>query len=360
MVKVSYDRIVALFVLAAESLCKVEVCVFRIEALPPCSAVLFQVFLRGIPMPAKWNYSVFIVVPIHSLQWHHISAACAMWKCAVWKVWNVKTKYGRRLACVLLYLLELTAVPALVISWKLTWDSILAINVCKEVIKSFCLVRSVRVRKLIWYLILWKVDSRSWGYLYPVDIDMTIVALYAYLMSTLVDKHVFSHSVAKFCCGRCEVRECRTVDSDKIRLTLAVCCHCEINIIASLCRKIYLELRHISWWAYRNEAVARKLAKKILIKHCRTSRKSSLLRLGFIAEILRNVILCCYVWKVDVAHILNDRGCCGGSFACWRTAWAAVSCAAAACRRTSDKHCHNGSNCSFHYFTHNVLLIINI
>ena len=75
---------------------------------------------------------------------------------------------------------------------------------------------------------------------------MTIVALYAYLMSTLVDKYVFSHSVAKFCCGRCEVCECRTVDSDKIRLTLAVCCHCESNIIASLCRKIYLELRHIS------------------------------------------------------------------------------------------------------------------
>ena len=78
MVKVCYDRIVALFVLAAESLCKVEVCVFRIEALPPSSAVLFQVVMMGIPMRAKSTYTVFVVVPVHSLQWHHISAACAM------------------------------------------------------------------------------------------------------------------------------------------------------------------------------------------------------------------------------------------------------------------------------------------
>ena len=187
---------------------------------------------------------------------------------------------------------------------------------------------------------------------------MTVVALYAYLMSTFVDKHIFSHSVAKLCCGRCEVCERSTVNSDKIWLTLAVCRHCESNIIASLCRKIYLELHHISRWAYGNETIARKLTKKILIKHCRTSQKSSFFRLGLVAEILRNVILCRYVWKVDIAHILNDRGCCSGSLTCWRAAWAAVSCAAAACCRTSDKHCHNGSNCSFHYSTHNVLLII--
>ncbi len=145
MVDVGYKSIIALLVFTAHSLGKVKVCILRVECLPPCTAVILHILLRRIPVPAQRYYTALVVYPVNSLQRHHISAACTVCKSAVREVEHIKTQYSRSFTCVLLYLLELTAILALVVARELTRDNVLSVNIGQEVEKPLSLIGSVRI-----------------------------------------------------------------------------------------------------------------------------------------------------------------------------------------------------------------------